>query len=284
MKKECFECNKNTVEKLSKIIDIDGYDKDYLNRYIDNYLSHVDMNRTNPDVMGDIYKYIRQYLHIHDPYLDIKNNYNTYVLNMYDEIINYINSSSHPFMIALHCAIKGNLIDFGAKHEFSYDMLKKLLFKELKLTIDDSLKLYHSLKQSESLLYLCDNCGEIILDLIFIKYIHQYFPHVKITLALRGEPIINDVCIDDLQYLKIDDYIDVVSNTLNTPGFIYDRADQYMKELFDHSDVVISKGQGNFEGLAGIDKENLYYLFMAKCDIVSDMLGVETMSIVCKKN
>ena len=57
-----------------------------------------------------------------------------------------------------------------------------------------------------------------------------------------------------------------------------------MKELFDHSDVVISKGQGNFEGLAGIDKENLYYLFMAKCDIVSDMLGVETMSIVCKKN
>ena len=163
-------------------------------------------------------------------------------------------------------------------------MLKQLLFQNINLTIDDSLKLFKALNNSQSLLYLCDNCGEIILDLIFIQYIHKYYPDVKITLALRNEPIINDICIDDKDYLPIEDYIEVISNTTNTPGFIYDKASLYMQDIFNESDIVISKGQGNFEGLVGIKKDNLFYLFMAKCDIVSLMLGVDTMSIVCKKN
>lgn len=284
MKKECFECNKNTINKLSKIIDINDNDQIYLNKYIEKYLNDVDMSRSNPDVMGDIYKYIREYLNIYDPYLDIKKEYNEYVLNMKDEIVDYIDKSSHPLLCALECAIKGNLIDFGAKHTFDYEMLKKLLFEKINLTIDDSSKLFDALNNARSLLYLCDNCGEIILDLIFIEYIHKYYPDIKIQLALRGEPIINDICIDDKNYLPIKDYIEVISNTTNTPGFIYEKASIHIQEIFNQSDIVISKGQGNFEGLSSIKKDNLFYLFMAKCDIVSEMLGVDTMSIVCKKN
>ncbi len=284
MKKECFECNRKTVSKLSSVIHINDEDQAHLNSYVNNYLDSVDMNRSNPDIMGDIYQYLRHYLKIHDPYYDIKKNYNEYVLTMYKDLIEYTDKSENPIYEALILAIKGNLIDFGAKHSFDYDMLKELLFTDIQLTIDDSNMLFDKLSESSSLLYLSDNCGEIILDLLFMHYIHLCYPRLKITLALRDQPIINDVCMSDVDSLLIPDYIEVISNSLSTPGYIYEKSSDDMKHVFDNSDVVISKGQGNFEGLTGCHKEDLYYLFMAKCDIVSSMLNVETMSIVCKKN
>ncbi len=202
---------------------------------------------------------------------------------MSKDIYDYIDQSSDPLYKALECAIKGNLIDFGAKHTFSQELLKQLIFKDIQLTIDDSKQLFDELSYSQSLLYLCDNCGEIKLDLIFIDYIHKYYPHLHIYLNVRSQPILNDICMNDLKTLNIPDYIHITHNGFRASGVLYEHSSKEFQQLFNNCDVIISKGQGNFEALSDTCKNHLYFLFMSKCEIVSQLLNIDNMSIVCKK-
>lgn len=283
MQKECLNCNRTILNKLNQIISIANQDNKYLNNYVHDYLSGIDLSLKNPYVMGNLYGYIYDYLKVKDPYADIKKNYNQYVLSMSTDIYNYINQSANPLLTSLQCAIKGNLIDFGANHTFSKDLLKKLIFDDIELAIDDSNELFNKLNISNSLLYLCDNCGEIILDLIFIDYIHKFYPDLNIYMHVRSHPIINDICKDDIELLDIPDYIHVTDSGFRSPGVLYEYSTDEFKQLFDSADVIISKGQGNFEGLNDISKEHLYFLFMSKCEIISNIINAENMSVVCKK-
>lgn len=282
----CIVCNINQVIKVMDLVEVEKSKKEEIMREVLKYLSNADYSKCNPEVIGKTWDIILKYIENDNPYSDLKKYYNIEILKMAEEIENLIESSDNKFNTALKIAISGNLIDFAAKHEFDLEMLKKKIMNihELNLTIDDSKILYDRLKTAKTVMYLGDNCGEICLDKLFIKYIKDEFPDIKIYFGVRGKIIVNDANYDDALMVGMQEVADIIENGDGSLGTVIERVSDEFKERFYDADVVIAKGQGNYESLSEIDRKNIFHLFMAKCNPVSSSLGVKTMSIVCVEN
>lgn len=284
MHKSCFECNIQQMKKLSHFLQLDKETKQKLIVLTNEYQSHCDMTKTNPEIMGEIWKLITPIIHNDNPYQKIKSYFNRLVLSVSDILKDKIKNGSFDY--ALKVAITGNLIDFAAKHSFNEQMLMQMLSQaeDTKLAIDDSKVMLQKIKNSQTLLYLGDNCGEIVLDKLFIGKIKAINPNIKVYYGVRGQPIVNDVTLEDAKETAMDEVATVISNGDGSLGTVLKRTSEDFQRLFENADMIISKGQGNYEGLYGNEKEDIFFLFMAKCHIVADPLGISTLSIVCQKN
>lgn len=286
MNQACFECNRKQVYKIADFLNLDASVRQKLLDMTNQELMHCDMNKTNPEIMGGIFQNITKILNNDNPYQDIKIVYNKLMLSMSNHIEGMIEQSDTPFDEALKLAITGNLIDFAAKHTFNEKMLLNMLEEvdQKKLAIDDSQELKDTLKNAKNLLYIGDNCGEIVLDKLFIRMIQKSYPNIHVIYAVRGKAIVNDVTKEDASMCHMEDVCQVMDNGDSSLGTVLARTKPSFQNTFHQSDVVICKGQGNYEGLFHENHSHMYFLFMAKCDIVAKPLGVETMSIVCMKN
>lgn len=177
----CITCNINQAIKIMELSEVERSRKEEMMRAVLNYLSNVDYNKCNPEVIAGTWDIILKHIENDNPYADIKKYYNKEVLKMVEEIESAIETSEDNFNTVLKIAISGNLIDFTAKHKFDVKMLKEQIMniEKINLAIDDSKALYERLKVAKSLMYLGDNCGEICLDKLFIKYIKKEFPRCK---------------------------------------------------------------------------------------------------------
>ncbi|MEG0806026.1 MAG: ARMT1-like domain-containing protein [Lachnospiraceae bacterium] len=282
---ECLNCNMNQVVKVSQVMGYNREKSETIMREVLDYLSKVDYNRCNAEVMNGTWEILCRYAGEDNVYRTLKQHYNQQVLNMEDEIQKMIDTAENPFQIALRVAISGNLIDFAAKSEFNSQILRKNItaIRETKLGIDDSAALHLDLGKAKRLLYLGDNCGEICLDKLFIAHIKQEFPELSIQFAVRGKAILNDVLVEDAHMVGMDQLVEIIDNGDNCPGTVLHRTSPEFKKNYELADLVIAKGLGNYESLSEENK-NIYFLFMAKCDTSAERVGVKKRSIVCKKN
>ncbi|MFT5873250.1 MAG: hypothetical protein ACI8WT_002194 [Clostridium sp.] len=282
----CITCNIKQVIKITELFEVDRNKKEEMMREVLEYLSNADYNKCNPEIIAGSWDIILKHIENANPYADIKQYYNMEVLKMTESIERLIENSDDKFNTALKIAIAGNLIDFSATHKFDLEMLlKKILnIDKINLAIDNSKELYERLKTAKSVLYLGDNCGEICLDKLFIKYVRNEFPNIKVYFGVRGKIIINDVTFDDALMVGMQEVAEVIENGDGSLGTVIERVSSKFKEKFYQADVIIAKGQGNYESLSEIDKNNIFHLFMAKCDPVANSLGVKSMSIVCVEN
>ena len=122
------------------------------------------------------------------------------------------------------------------------------------------------MENARTLVYLTDNCGEIVLDKLFIKQIKETFPGLNITAMVRGGDVINDATLVDAKEVGLTEIVPCMGNGNAAPGTIVGRLSEEARETLFHADVIISKGQGNFESLYG-EKLNPYYLFLCKCEL-----------------
>jgi len=237
-------------------------------RVLLNHLSEINFNESPPVLGRQMHRIIRQVLNNPDPYFELKMQFNQSMLDLYPELKKRVVESADPFQMALRLAIAGNVIDFGPNHNFNID---ETLVKaqSVYLKIDDSSMLQKSLSQAKTLLYLGDNAGEIVMDRIFLETIG----HRNVYFAVRGAPIINDVTEVDAKMVDIDKIATVVSNGDDAPGTVLENTSFEFRQIFDRADLIISKGQGNYESLSGCGK-NIYFLLMAKCEHVANHLGV----------
>jgi len=250
------------------------------------YLSTADFEKSNPQLMGSTWKIICNFIGDENPYKNIKAHYNAEMLKMYDEITGIINASDNKFITALKIAITGNLIDFAAKYTFNLDELKQKISdsKNLRLEVDHSNELYSKLKNAHKLFYIGDNCGEIVLDRIFIEIIKKEFPGINIFYGVRGRPILNDNTAEDARMVGMDKAATIIENGDGSSGTILSLVSDEFKKIFYDADVIISKGQANYESLQTADREGIFFLLMAKCELVAEPLGVSTKSIVCMEH
>lgn len=140
------------------------------------------------------------------------------------------------------------------------------------------------LRKAHTLLYIGDNCGEVVLDKVFIDVIKEVCPDLTVYYGVRGKPIVNDVTIDDAVMAGMNNSAIIISNGDISLGTVIERTSNDFKMIYDKADIVMCKGQGNYEGMLKSRKDNLFFLFMAKCRIVAEPLGIPVMSIVCLKN
>lgn len=284
MNTSCFECNRNQIKKLCRILSASKSDEQRLLVIAEKYQQNADMQKTNPEIMGEIWKRITPVIHDDDPYRNVKSRYNRLVLSLYESLRK--NISQNGFDYALKAAITGNLIDFAAAHTFDEHSFLELLSQadRIRPAIDDSPLLSQAVFESRTLLYLGDNCGEIVLDRLLIEKMREMNPHLKVWFGVRGAPIVNDVTEADALEAGMQNTAAVISSGDGSLGTVLERTSAEFRSLFESSDLVICKGQGNYEGLCRSRRDNLYFLFMAKCRVIAEPLGIPVMSVVCMKN
>jgi len=242
------------------------------------YLSKIDYKQSPPLLGQQMHRIIRDVLGNSDPYFEIKQRFNWLMLDFYPNLKKLVDEAGDPFQMALRLAIAGNVIDFGPNQPF--DITKTLeQAKSIVLTIDDSKSLQTSIARSKILLYIGDNAGEIVMDRIFLETIQ----HQNLYFAVRGAPIINDATIEDAQLVGIDKMAKVISNGDDAPGTILENTSDEFRKIFDMADLIISKGQGNYEGLNGCQR-NIFFILMVKCDHIANHLGVRKGDFLVKRS
>lgn len=278
----CLGCNLNQALKVLDGLGLDPAAQESAMREVLSYLSQVSYDLSNPEIMGGTWEIIVRHGGNPDPYREIKHYYNGELLAMSGSIEALIASAPDPFTTALKTAIAGNLIDFAAQHTFDLAALQRRIEDVLDapLARDDSPRLRAALTGARTLLYLGDNCGEIVLDKLFIQRILREFP-VKVYYAVRGRPIINDATLADARQVAMEEVATVLENGDSCLGTVLSRVSPGFRRVFEEADVIIAKGQGNYESLMDAPRSGLFHLFMAKCQPVAAHLKVPSMSIVC---
>lgn len=241
------------------------------------YLSQIDFDQSPPKIGQAMHRIIRQVLGNPDPYREIKRQFNQLLLDHYPELKKWVNSADDPFQMALRLAIAGNVIDFGPNEPFDFQRTLERA-KSITLAIDDSEALRYAISHARLLLYLGDNAGEIVMDRIFLETIN----HPQVYFAVRGAAIINDALYEDAKMVGLDKVAQLIDNGDDAPGTILETTSSKFREIFGQADLVISKGQGNYEGLCCVRK-NIFFLLMTKCEHVANHLGVKKGEFVVKQ-
>ncbi len=283
MHDKCLPCVINQVIKVANITGVNT--KEELLREVFTYLSKANYNADTPEIVGDIFTMIKRHTNNPDPYKETRNYYNTMFLNLIPEYERKIEQAENSFMLAIRYAIVGNIIDFGPVHNTLLEEVNDCFenVELLELAIDDTQLLLNDVKNAETLLYLGDNCGEICLDKLLLKKIKELNPNIKLLFGVRGKPVINDSITEDAYFVGIDKYAEVVDNGDGSLGTVLNRTSPTFKNVYKNADVVIAKGQANYECLSEEDK-NIYFLLMTKCDVIANDIGVEEKKMICMKN
>jgi len=241
-------------------------------------LSRVDYNQSPPVMGRTLQKLIRESLQNPDPYHRLKQHYNHLKLELYPSSKEMVENSADPFDTAMRLALAGNVIDFGSKYQF--DIMEHIqLAMDHQLAIDDSRELRHDLTHADTLLYIGDNCGEIVLDKLFLESIRvprKYF-------VVRESAVINDITADDAMMTGMDQIAKVITTGDNSPGAVWESASNDFKDHFVKADVVISKGQGNLEGLIDVPHDHVYFLLVTKCELIAERIGTRVGDYVIKR-
>lgn len=282
LKPDCIICNLNIVLRTLKII---NKDEEFLFRNMKkavDSISLVNIEQFPPELGGIVYKTIIESTEVRDPYKHIKRKQNDLILRNYYNFRKSVLNSKNPLFEAVRLAIIGNVIDFGINKviDFTKDIKDSL---EKEIFINDYHLFKKELEFSKKILYIGDNSGEIVFDKLLITQIKETYSDKKIIFVCRGAPIINDVLIEDALQVGIDKYVKVMSSGMKLPGTILKYANKDFVNELRNSDLVIAKGQGNFEGMEEEAIENIFFLLKAKCNVVADYLRCNIGDLVIKR-
>jgi uncharacterized protein with ATP-grasp and redox domains len=216
-----------------------------------------------------------------DIYSEVKEYSNTLALAYAEKLQEKINTGKSPFETGLQIAAAGNIIDFGAKNHGSIDLEKEIQSLD-KVPFDrcDIEPFKKALDSASTLLYICDNSGEIVFDTLFIKELKREYPDLRILAALRDKPIINDATLEDARAVGLDRLAAVMSSGSIYPGTILPETTTGFQKLFASADVILSKGQGNFETLLPVADKRLFFLLRIKCEYIAALSGVKKDNLV----
>lgn len=178
-----------------------------------------------------------------------------------------ITTSADPLITAIQIARAGNYIDFGALSQVEEERLAEILSTAHKDTLppEEYQRFVKELSCAKRLVYLTDNCGEIVLDKLLIRQLKKQFPQLSITAIVRGEPVLNDATYTEAEQVGLTEHCTVIGNGTDYAGTILSAISPESKAEMDAADLIIAKGQGNFESLHGCGK-NIYYLLLCKCE------------------
>ena len=234
-----------------------------------------------PVLVRRMYDLQKEMFGICTDYTEIKSCFNQLILGIEDRIWENICSAKEPLKRAVQYAMVGNYIDFAALKNVDEDSLFALIEKAGDVLVDEKelSGLKEELTNGGNLLYILDNCGEIVLDKLFMRYIKENYPKVKITAMVRGGDIMNDATRTDAKEVNLEKVATITDSGLNIAGTSLENVSDDVQKMIDSADVIIAKGQGNFETMHQCGK-NIYYIFMCKCEMFMKRFSLPKFSSV----
>jgi len=148
------------------------------------------------------------------------------------------------------------------------------LSEEDKITTDS---LLNQCEKASNFLLITDNCGEIVLDKLFLEQLKKQFPHLNLSVLVRGEEALNDATVEDAKYVGMDKVASIVSNGMPIAGTVYEMLPKEAKKAMDEADIILSKGQGNYESLSGQGR-HIFYSFLCKCELFTTRFNVPKLT------
>ena len=209
----------------------------------------------------------------------VKVHFNRLMLTREEEISRRILAAPDPLMCAVEYAMIGNYIDFGALSNVEEDALDDLLSRPEDFAPDaaEYAALREGLEGARHLAYLTDNCGEIVLDKLFIRTLLRLYPQLQITIIVRGAPVLNDATPEDAKAVGLNDIVPVIGNGSDVAGTHLEELSPQAREFIDRADLIIAKGQANHATMRHCGK-NVFYLFLCKCDLFAERFGLPKFS------
>jgi uncharacterized protein with ATP-grasp and redox domains len=276
---DCIPCFQKQALQAVRFISNDEKLQERVLRAVAKKLLESNWDSTPPELAHKVHSIVRQITNEKDPYKGAKRESNDSVLKMYPELKEKVNQSRDPLRTAVRLAIAGNIIDFGVPQKFNLEETIRNVLKK-RFAIDDYDKLKAKLKNADTLLFFVDNAGEIVLDKLFVETILEQKRFKKIVFVVKGGPIINDATLEDAVYVGLDGLPNSEFLALGNgeAGTGPDRSSQTVKRWIEEHDLVVSKGQGNYEGLS--EHNGLFFMLMAKCPIIASDIGVNVGDII----
>lgn len=205
-----------------------------------------------------------------DPYRALKDTMNRIALGLLPALTESVRRHPDPREAIVRLAIAGNLLDAGSKTRLAPEDLSSHLHAIWDAPLAGSVAdLFRAAESAQRILYLADNAGEIVFDRLLIEAL----PAGKVTVAVRGLPVINDATLEDAQIAGIPDLAPVIANGSDAPGTLLEECSDEFRACFQNADLIIAKGQGNFETLSDASA-NIWFLLTVKCPVIADRLGL----------
>lgn len=265
--------------RVSDYLELDGEKKDIILQKAIKKAGELSFREmTSPQFSEKLYEVVVEVSGEPDPYRELRREQNRMVMDSIDLFRERIKRSPDPLLTAGYYALLGNIIDYGGVRIFDTDEIFRES-NEIKLTVNDYPDFRKRLQRAERLLVLGDNAGEAVFDRLFIEEMKRFRPGLEVFYGVRSKPAINDVILEDAEYIGIHEVAQVLETGSTCAGTLVDEGTEVFRDIYYGSDIIISKGQGNFETLES-QSEDILFIFKVKCDIVARYVNLDLGSMV----
>ncbi len=271
---ECLYCLANKYMRKHPH-DASETDKLRYRQAVCRVLADATADKSAPELVAHFTAAAKEIFGTAEDLTDAKRYFNDLMLARLPSLADTVEQADDPLRLALAYSMLGNYIDFGTVEKIDEDKLSAMPdeAKELAFDEEEFARLKEDLAHARRLVFLADNCGEIVLDMLLIKEILRQFPHIEAEAIVRGAPVLNDATMEDARQISLDTLIPVSHNGSAIAGTCLSDICPEAAQKLDRADVIIAKGQANFETLrlCGL---NVYYVFMCKCKMFADRFDV----------
>ncbi len=275
---DCVPCFiRQALEAVRMVTDDEAAQGEIIRRALKKLASEMDMSRPPPVLGQRIHRLIRELTGSRDPYREVKKRFNQYALELYPEMKRRIESFPDALEAGVRIAVAGNIIDFGVNADLNDAQVLQAIDDALTQSIGPASvnEFRTAVVEARDIMYVGDNAGEIVFDRLLI----EQMPYERVTFIVRGEPVINDVTLEDAKATGMTELVNVIDNGSDAPGTLLESCSREFRDRLDAADLVIAKGQGNYETLSEIEKET-FFLLRAKCPVIARDIGCEVGGLV----
>ncbi len=274
MTNNCLPCMVRGSLDAAKLATDETLQQQKIVRRILRELIDVDMSDPPPLMARKIQQAVKEITGVDDPYADIKRTYNNLALRLYPDLKKKAGATC--FETAVRLCIAGNIIDFGTHTTIGEKKVLDTIEDALKIEINGQVDaLEKACKKASRILWIADNTGEIVFD----KLVLEKLDPERVIYAVRGGPTQNDAALEDARYTGITEMVKVIDTGAAIPGVILHYCSTRFRQHYEQADLIIAKGQGNFETLDHHDNR-IFFLFKAKCPMVAEHAGCDLHDIV----
>jgi len=283
---DCIPCFFKQALEAARMAGADERTQKRILNELAGLLPKFPLSSSPPEMGRIIYGLAKNITKKDDPYLKIKEKSNKLALGIYSKLKNKVRHSQNRLLTAVELAIAGNIIDYGVKNSLNINReLARILDEENRAIKKENKTIFgygsfkRVLNSAKTILYLADNAGETVFDRILIEEIRRIDKDKDIVYAVKEKPVINDALKKDAFSCGIDKVAEVISSGSDAPGTILSLCSKNFLALYKKADMVISKGQGNFEALSAT-KRQAFFLFMAKCPVIAQHVGCNVGDVI----
>lgn len=273
---DCIPCFvRQALDSVRLVTDDENIHEQVL-RNVLHIAAKMDLRQSPAAMAQHIHRHIRRLTGADDPYREIKHQFNQLTLRLFPGLKTRIQNSADRLETAVRLAIAGNIIDFGVNSRLDESHVLDAIEHAMTAPLNGNIKEFSvAVQKAKNILYLADNAGEIVLDRLLLEQL----PCEKITVVVKGAPIINDATMADAKTAGLTEIVAVIDNGSDAPGTILDTCSESFQKRFAAADLIIAKGQGNYETLSEVEKD-IFFVLKAKCAVIAKHIGCSLGSLV----